>query len=200
MQGINFKIVFLVLFIIMLAGCDLNRNDPGWDYFPDMAYSSAYESYSTNPNFSNDMTMRIPPEGSIARGVEPFEYTVAPESRIKAGEELKNPVSPTPQSVERGKAVYTTFCIDCHGAGGEGDGHLRKSGLYPVQPRSLVSQTARDLKDGEIYHSIMLGFGAMGAYGSQIRPDDRWKIILYIRRLQEEAGKNSDSKEGGNKK
>jgi hypothetical protein len=26
----------------------------------------------------------------------------------------------------------------------------------------------------------------MGAHGSQIRPDDRWKLVLYIRKLQED--------------
>jgi len=43
------------------------------------------------------------------------------------------------------------------------------------------------LKDGEIFHTITLGFGSMGAHGAQIRPEDRWKIVLYIRSLQHEA-------------
>ena len=29
----------------------------------------------------------------------------------------------------------------------------------------------------------------MGAHGSQIKPDDRWKLVLYIRKLQEEFQK-----------
>jgi hypothetical protein len=28
----------------------------------------------------------------------------------------------------------------------------------------------------------------MGAHGSQIIPDDRWKLVLYVRKLQEERG------------
>ncbi len=35
--------------------------------------------------------------------------------------------------------------------------------------------------DGEMYHSITVGYGIMGAHGSQIRQEDRWKVILYIR-------------------
>jgi hypothetical protein len=37
-----------------------------------------------------------------------------------------------------------------------------------------------------------MGFGSMGAHGSQIRPEDRWKLILYIRKLQEDAKTDSD--------
>ena len=36
-------------------------------------------------------------------------------------------------------------------------------------------------KDGEIFHSITVGFGIMGAHGGMIRQEDRWKIILHIR-------------------
>jgi hypothetical protein len=33
----------------------------------------------------------------------------------------------------------------------------------------------------------------MGAHGSQIRPDDRWKLVLYVRKLQEEVKKPVDT-------
>jgi mono/diheme cytochrome c family protein len=106
---------------------------------------------------------------------------------------------PTEEALLQGKIVYTTFCIGCHGISGQGDGHLFTSGLYLMKPRDLSGNTAARLKDGEIFHSITLGFGSMGAHGSQIRPDDRWKVVLYIRELQEEAKSISDSKEGRNK-
>jgi mono/diheme cytochrome c family protein len=198
MFGKNYKAISLVLFSIIVAACNRGRNDPGWDYFPDMFYSTAYETFTKNPNFKDGMTMRVPPAGTVPRGFIPFEYTIDPESRIKAGKELLNPYLPNDELLGRGREIYTTFCIGCHGSGGEGDGHLYKSGLYPAKPRSLVAKEAVDLKDGEIYHSITLGFGAMGAHGSQVRPEDRWKVILYIRQLQKEAMSNSNIKEGGN--
>ncbi len=63
-------------------------------------------------------------------------------------------------------------------------GILFTSGLYPRKPLPLSRDNAVMLKDGEIFHSITLGFGTMGAHASQIQPDDRWKIVLYIRELQ----------------
>lgn len=194
MSGTNIKIAFLFLISVLLASCNRDRNNPGWDYFPDMFYSTAYESFTKNPNFADSMTMRVPVAGTVPRGFTPFEYTLDPESRIKAGKDLVNPFLSDSDLLLRGKAVYATFCIGCHGISGKGDGHLFTSKLYPLKPRSLVADNAVKLHDGEIFHSITLGFGSMGAHGSQIRPEDRWKVILYIRKLQKEANLDSGIK------
>jgi mono/diheme cytochrome c family protein len=188
-KGFCFRSVLLVLLAMILFGCDRDRNNPGWDYFPDMFYSTAYESYTKNPNFKDGITMRTPAEGSIPLGFVPFDFTLEPESRIKAGIELINPFSATPEVITRGKKIYSTFCLGCHGIGGDGDGNLYTSKLYPLKPRPLSSGNSLILKDGEIYHSITLGFGSMGAHGAQIAPDDRWKLVLYIRTLQKDAKK-----------
>jgi len=196
---LNRKVVILVLWAVILSGCNRDRNNPGWDYFPDMFYSTAYETFTKNPNFEDAMTMRVPVAGTVPRGFTPFDYTIDPESRIKAGNDLINPILPTDEALLRGKAVYSAFCAGCHGISGEGNGHLYTSGLYPVKPRSLISENASELRDGEIYHSITLGFGPMGSHGSQIRPDDRWKLILYIRKLQEKQQNMEVINEHGNK-
>jgi len=194
-----FKTIFLVLLLVSVYACNRDRNNPGWDYFPDMFYSTAYETNSKNPNFEDGLTMRTPVPGTIPRDFIPFEYTNDPESRIKAGIELVNPFVATQESLLRGKAVYTTFCIGCHGIAGEGDGRLFTSGLYPLKPLSLSGDAATKLKDGEIFHTITLGIRSMGAHGSQIRPDDRWKLVIYIRKLQEDEPMVKDTKSKGNK-
>ena len=38
---------------LVAAACDRTRSSTGWDYMPDMYYSQAYESYTSNPNFSD---------------------------------------------------------------------------------------------------------------------------------------------------
>jgi mono/diheme cytochrome c family protein len=192
--GKFFKTGLLVFLLVNLSACNRDRNNPGWDYFPDMFYSTAYETNTKNPNFKDGMTMRVPVEGTVPRDFTPFEYSNDPESRMKAGEELINPFLKTSEAISRGKLVYTTFCFGCHGIAGEGDGRLFTSGLYPLKPLSLSGESAAKLKDGEIYHTITLGIRSMGAHGSQIRPDDRWKLVLYIRTLQDDAVKVPDMK------
>ena len=176
----------ICLTVLTHVSCDRTREMRGYDFIPDMVYSRAYETYSENPNFIDSMTLRVPVRNTVPKGFLPFRYTIDPEERIKAGEELINPFLPTPEVVARGEFIFTTFCIGCHGSRAEGDGHLYSSGLYPLKPRSLSGDVASKLKDGEIFHTITVGFGSMGAHGSQIKPDDRWKLVKYIRKLQQE--------------
>src|SRR5512133_1696302 len=193
------KTLMLLLLAINISSCNRDRNNPGWDYFPDMFYSTAYETNTKNPNFEDGITMRVPVAGTVPRDFTPFEYTNDPESRIKAGKELTNPVLMTPEALSRGKVVYATFCVGCHGVAGEGDGKLFTSGLYPLRPLTVSGESAAKLKDGEIFHTITLGIRSMGAHGSQIQTDDRWKIVLYIRKLQQDGVKKTDLKTVGNK-
>ncbi|MCF8381250.1 MAG: cytochrome c [Bacteroidales bacterium] len=173
-------ITLLILFVVFTS-CDRNRNNPGWDFFPDMFYSEAYETYSPNPNLKDGKTMSMPVEGSVARDDVPFLYTIEEADRLRAGVELNNPFGDDSLALHRGKEVFTAFCANCHGDMGDGKGFLFTSGKYLIPPKSLIGETGQNLKDGEIYHSITLGFGSMGSHSSQIRPDDRWKAVSYIR-------------------
>lgn len=183
------KSLFIVAVIgltIANAACNRNKNNPGYAFFPDMAYSTAYESFTPNPVFSDGQTMRTPAEGTIARDHFPYPYKAKSfDDQVKAGQELHNPFQKSPEILAEGKALYNIFCISCHGVAGKGDGHLYTSKLFPAKPTSLVDPFVQNKPDGEIYHVITLGSisGLMAAHGSQIRPDDRWKIILYVREL-----------------
>ena len=42
----------------------------------------------------------------------------------------------------------------------------------------------RDLTDGKIFHTITNGINLMGSHASQINPEDRWRIVMYIHQLQ----------------
>lgn len=193
-RQISIPLIFLAGFF--MTSCDRQRSVRGYDFIPDMVYSRAYETYSENPNFKDSGTMRVPVEGTVPRGFTPFHYTIDSASRAKAGHELVNPFLPTEEVLLRGKLVYTTFCIVCHGSLGKGDGQLYSSGLYPLKPREISGVPTSVLKDGQIYHTITLGFGSMGAHGAQIRSEDRWKLVLYVRELQKKAQAVRDSTAG----
>lgn len=175
------SIIITTVALLAFASCDRTRSSTGWDYMPDMYYSNAYESYTPNPNFEDNLTMRTPVEGTVPRDMVPFEWEKTDEDRIKAGEQLKNPWDASEVHIKRGKEVYEIFCLDCHGPLGDGQGHLYTSDRYPYPPASLLDDHVKELADGEIYHSITMGYGIMGAHGGMIRPEDRWKIILFIR-------------------
>jgi mono/diheme cytochrome c family protein len=166
------------------TSCNHDRNHPGHAYMPDMYYSEASEAYSTNTVFRDSMSNQLPVPGTIARGHTPYPYKQKSyPDQILAGKELKNPIEVNKETLARGKEQYRIFCSSCHGDLGDGNGHLYTSKLFPMKPTSLIEDYVQSKADGEIFHIITLGSlsGLMGAHGSQIKKDDRWKIINYIR-------------------
>jgi hypothetical protein len=42
----------------------------------------------------------------------------------------------------------------------------------------------KGITEGHIFHVITMGKGLMWPHGSQISPEDRWKIAKYVKTLQ----------------
>lgn len=177
------KSLAVLALIAVFGSCDRDRKTTGWEYFDDMAHSAAYETYTANPNFADGKTMRNPVEGTIPRDFEPYLYEKNDTDRVLAGKELKNPFEVNAKNLERGKQVFTVYCINCHGEKGDGKGYLFTSGKYPFPPKSLLSDKIRNAPIGEIFHVETVGFGVMPAHGSQIRPEDRWKAAMYVKNV-----------------
>lgn len=129
---------------------------------------------------------RPPVEGTIPRSYwrYPFEdrgNTI--EDARAVGLLLENPLRSEMPVMQRGRAVYDTFCIACHGTQGDGDGSVTGPNRFPAPP-TLHSDQARGYSDGTIFHIITKGLGKMPGYAKQIEPADRWKAIHYVRALQ----------------
>ena len=180
--NMNIKNLLWVVFATLaFSSCDYNRRTPGWEYFDDMAHSSAYESYTPNPNFEDGKTMQPPVEGTIPRGFSPYAFEKNDEDRALASKTLVNPLEATSENMERGKAQYGIYCLQCHGEKGDGLERLYTSKKYTYPPASLLSEKMMPAPEGDIYHVITVGHGIMAEHGSMIRPDDRWKIAMYIK-------------------
>ncbi|HEX2934905.1 MAG TPA: cytochrome c [Bacteroidales bacterium] len=179
-------IPLMVLSAIILTSCDRDKNNPGYDYFPDMAYSKAYESYAPNPNYSDGKTLQTPVDGTVSRDDEVYPYKKTDEDLLKATKWV-NPLTPDSVNLGRGKVVYQNICLHCHGASGNGKGHLFTSGKYPFPPANLLTPKAKAYTDGQIFHIISVGIGIMPPHAIIVRPDDRWKTVMYVRSLQSRA-------------
>ena len=142
-----------------------------------MSEQDRVDAQSTSTFFSDGMGMRLPVEGTVARGFLPYIYPGDPEGA--AG--LPNPVLPTNQVLKQGQRQYAIHCQVCHGAAGEGDNFLQ--GQYP-RPPSLHSSKIREWTDGQLFHVITEGQNVMPPYRSKVLEKDRWMIVHYIRALQ----------------
>lgn len=167
------------------TGCD--RSTPEREYMPDMYESTSFKAQKEDPFSRDGAAARVPPEGTIPRGFEPYHYAV--NEGDKAGAELKNPLLRTEANMERGKKLFNTYCIVCHGPKGDGSGFV----VPPfVRPPILFSDKVVNWSDGRIYHVITRGQNLMPSYASQIQPEDRWAVILYVRALQRAARPTPD--------
>jgi len=171
----------LLVLCFLQFSCDRNNKNPGYEYFPDMANSEAYETYVPNPVFADGKTAQPPVAGTIPRHMIPYQYPKTREGKKQAGKELLNPFAASEENVARGKHEYEAFCANCHGFDGTGDGNLFTSGKYPSEPPSLVTDEMLAKPDGEYYHIMTLGSSIMGPFAALIRPEDKWKIIIYIK-------------------
>ena len=67
------SLILIFSISILLTSC-FDPSKPNFQYFPDMYESLAYETYAESEAFSNGIEAQLPPEGSIARGWEPYDY------------------------------------------------------------------------------------------------------------------------------
>lgn len=178
-------VAFAVTVLLNWSGpSDSSRRN--FEYFPNMARSARYNAFAPNPNFPDGKTLQQPVPGTIPRGFHPLDYAATKEDALRAGEELQDPFQAgDARALDRGAKVYSNFCQPCHGAGARGDGAVALRG-YPAPP-SLLADKARNFKDGQVFHILSFGQGNMPAYASQVSQADRWKVILYLRKLQQEA-------------
>jgi mono/diheme cytochrome c family protein len=152
---------------------------PPFEYFPDMYRTVRYNAFEANPNFADGSTLRVPPPGTIPRGLLPLTS----EAATPAGTTPENPFkADDAAAVERGTVVFTTYCVPCHGATAAGDGLVVQHG-FPAPPTLLRART-RAMSDAQIFGIISNGSGGMPSYAPQVSRDDRWKAILHVRQLQ----------------
>lgn len=180
------------------AGCNYDENRSGLHWFLEMADGhqiEAQEEDYTTLNYTKDgdwmqgmdanaafggpgSGIRVPPQGSVPRGQEPYPYG---PNDWEGPKSLRNPLPQTEEVLARGQQRYNTYCAVCHGYTGNGDG--------PVTPRfegipSLNSDTIKNWSDGEIFHIVTMGRARMKPYAYQLEVNDRWAVIHYVRLLQ----------------
>jgi mono/diheme cytochrome c family protein len=199
-----------LLSVLILAGCTAGGNDPGTEYAPQMYHSVPYEPltqitdkdrgtwldsnegdghgefYNSNPynEYENKYNINVltPVEGTVRRGEE-LPYRIPYDSVAQASEMLENPYAGNEDIIPEGKALYDQYCEHCHGEKGLGNGLVAE--VYKGVPAYNAGAT-KDLSAGHIFHVITHGIRRMGAHGSQISQDDRWKIVTYVQTLQQQ--------------
>lgn len=93
---------------------------------------------------------------------------------------IENPVAPSEESIERGKAFYEINCLVCHGAGGKGDGPVGEK-FVTKAPVDLNDAYTQDQADGQLFFTLTRGRALMPFYRDALSPDERWDVINYVK-------------------
>jgi mono/diheme cytochrome c family protein len=151
---------------------------------PNMDWQARYNAQEQSDFFDDDMTMRPPVPGTVAKGFL-REDTRLYTGRTEDGQYVDEvPVPVTQALLERGRERFNIFCSVCHGQAGFGQGVIM-TGDYGYTPAPSYHQsTLRDTADGYIYEVITNGVRNMPGYAQQVPVADRWAIVAYIRALQ----------------
>ena len=105
---------------------------------------------------------------------------------------LKNPITTSPPSVERGRLAYAYFCIQCHGTNLKGFGSVGQS--FSPLPTDLTSNAVLQQTDGELYYKIRWVQKHLRSYDSF--HSDTWSIVNTCEpKKTEAAGRDSERRE-----
>ncbi len=171
-----------------LASCDSGniRRTPGHIYAPDMTYSQAYETYTSNPNFEDGLTARKPVSGTIARDHALPDHLV--EGDTNAYKTFTTSYRFSDDEIKEGGRLFNIYCAICHGTALDGNGPLYASGKFAAMPANLKDAKYLHMPVGTMYAAIKYGKNAMGAYASQLDPKQRWMVLAYIKKTQSQNG------------
>lgn len=197
-------IMGVALLTISFAGCRAGGENPGLEYAPQMYHSIAYEPltqikdesdfgdiistredgkgeyFNSNVNNPHGMNMREPVANTVARNKEGYLPYRLKAFELEASAAVQNPVLSSEAVLADGKELYLQYCNACHGKNGEGDG---LAGAVIGGVANLKGGAYLGLPEGHIFHVITKGKGRMGAHGSQITPESRWKIVHYVKQV-----------------
>ena len=98
----------------------------------------------------------------------------------------QNPITADAGSIAKGKELYVSGCLPCHGPSGRGDGPaaatLERNGAR-IRPGNLADPKRWEETDGELFWKITEGNSPMPTWGLTLTDEQRWCIVNYIRTL-----------------
>jgi len=199
--------LYFGVIVVLLSSCAAGPDNTGVEYAPQMYHSTPYEPltqinednysgtwldsneedghgefYNSNPYNPHNMNLREPVANTVKRGTILQEEYSKEELEFAAANWV-SPFDATQDEVvlKSGKVLYGRFCEHCHGEKGAGDGVVAEkyAGVANLNGAAYL-----EISEGHIVHVITHGKGLMGAHGSQISLEDRWRIAKYVKEMQ----------------
>lgn len=193
----DWRSVALLAVVLPMAGCvrGCTSSRPPIHINPNMDYQEKLQPQEASPVFYDGRGMRAPVEGTVARE-DPLDDEALNTGRDEFGEFLeKSPVPQTEELLRRGEERYGIYCKPCHDERGTGQGILTEYANVPTA--GFHDEQRRGYPDGQFFDIITNGVGLMPAYRYPIPVADRWAIIAWVRKLQQDRLEREAALAGG---
>ncbi len=197
---------WLPISLALSARTDMSKRQPRIHLVQDMDNQVKFKAQDANPLFNDGREYRSRVPGTIARG-ELFQddayylgYTQSADG--KAGPQF---LAGYPSQIQTkldhpesarallllGQEKFNITCRMCHGEDGQGNGpvNIRAGELGAgatgwVQPSNMTDAIRISRPNGHLYNTINNGIRKMGGLGTQLTPEERWAVVVYVRTLQ----------------
>jgi len=160
----------IVVIAVSGAGCRQDMHD-----------QPKYVPLRQSAFFNDARSARPLVEGTVARG-QLREDDLLYTGKVKGEDATLFPMRVDETLMARGQQRFNIYCAPCHGRTGQGDGMVVRRGYR--RPPSIHQDRLRNAPVGHFFDVMTNGFGAMPDYAAQIKAEDRWAIVAYIRALQ----------------
>ena len=167
----NFVILFAALAVFFGAYSVLTVYDT---YFK---YGRMWQTPAVRPHEEPLLVMEpgvVPVSGGEARYRVADPYSLASPFDSQSAE-----------IIAQGQTLYFTYCQQCHGVQHDGQGTVGQS--FAPLPTDLRSPRVQSTHDGVMFKEISFGVdrpdARQPALATTIFPDDRWKIVHYVKSL-----------------
>jgi len=125
-------------------------------------------------------TLKITPELITVKG------TITPPVDVNA--ESKS----TPEKITKGKTIFETNCVSCHGTEGKGDGVAGKTLNPPPRNFTVLTGWKNGNKISQMFKTLSEGIpGSSMAQFVNLTPEDRFSVIHYVRTFNNDFPKDS---------
>lgn len=111
-------------------------------------------------------------------GIE-FWSSGSKELTLEEARATANPIPDSPQALAEAKSLYTEHCEHCHGDTGAGDGG--EAQMYTPPPADFTRPDMASIRDGELFYKITEGRRPMPSFRTTLTPEQRWKLVRYLR-------------------
>ena len=185
---IKYRLLCSLILCVFLTGCLGWRSEkppvhmnPNLDFQPSIKAQELPEPIPDHVvpwGYGGSSATNSDREG-IIKSVDPMLYL----GKNKDGSWTKKiPVPVNHALLSKGQERYNIYCSMCHGKDESGNGIIMEHGWY--KSAAYWDDRIVAYSDGELFDIISHGVRSMPGYAQQIKENDRWAIVAYIRALQ----------------